>query len=432
MNTNDQPIPAEAPSVTGGASEAPVSEEAKRFGDSIYDAPRFYTRLELQRMAQRFDDSETAELRRELAMANDAADKGEKGRQLGEAYDSVVAENASLRKQLDEQIAQTADACTGRDLARQENVKLHAKIDRLNEAYAQAWSECDTALESAGIVMDEDPHKLVVQGIAELRARLESAEGARVNLHTKLIELLHEHGTGETEECDGENINQMVARIVLQRDALQSTVDALTREIERITKQIDRASRKHLVDSAAYWHNSAMELRARSENWQSVFAMENAYNHVENALAASRDDLAETRRELEEVKAERDNLLFENITIRGHRRELEQSCEYLRGEVNTTRAQLAQAEADTGLMRNLLVQSRDSFVKLGFNVEPIEMVLKHHHSGEVIVQKLDALKAGLREFRDGVLSGRHQLESVLDNDQTNAVLALFDDIFTVL
>lgn len=35
----------------------------------------------------------------------------------------------------------------------------------------------------------------------------------------------------------------------------------------------------------------------------------------------------------------------------------------------------------------------------------------------------------LAEFRDAVLNGRHQLECLLDNDQTNAVLGLFDDVF---
>lgn len=39
----------------------------------------------------------------------------------------------------------------------------------------------------------------------------------------------------------------------------------------------------------------------------------------------------------------------------------------------------------------------------------------------------DRLRSALEEFRDSVLNGRHQLESVLDNDQTNAVLGLFDD-----
>lgn len=39
----------------------------------------------------------------------------------------------------------------------------------------------------------------------------------------------------------------------------------------------------------------------------------------------------------------------------------------------------------------------------------------------------DDLLAACEDFRDSVLHGRHHLESVLDNDQTNAVLGLYDD-----
>lgn len=43
--------------------------------------------------------------------------------------------------------------------------------------------------------------------------------------------------------------------------------------------------RKHLVQSAGHWHKSAhMSYRSKAG---AVFAMENAYNHVENALAAA-------------------------------------------------------------------------------------------------------------------------------------------------
>lgn len=35
------------------------------------------------------------------------------------------------------------------------------------------------------------------------------------------------------------------------------------------------------------------------------------------------------------------------------------------------------------------------------------------------------------KFRDAVLHDRHQLEATLDNDQTNAVLSLFDEVFAV-
>lgn len=44
-----------------------------------------------------------------------------------------------------------------------------------------------------------------------------------------------------------------------------------------------QTERKHLVESAGYWFNGAGLIPARA----AVFSMENAYNHVENALAAA-------------------------------------------------------------------------------------------------------------------------------------------------
>lgn len=266
------------PSDTGGASEAPVSEEAKQAVDAFIRYAQTCSEVgiavsavsaeqrvkELQIITQPFFDSATAELRRELG---------------------------SLRKQLDEQIVQTSDACTGRDLARHENVEIRTELDRLNQAYAQTWSECDTALEAAGIVMDEDPHKLVVQGIAELRARLESAERGhlqtideRDDSEEALAQIYylvigrsaewsnnfgHEHAIQDIDDA------QQTFRKTI--DALQSTVDAQKREIERLTEEL-RASRFDL----------GMAQRAAR------FVKER-----DQALS----DLAEARRELEEAKA---------------------------------------------------------------------------------------------------------------------------------
>lgn len=63
--------------------------------------------------------------------------------------------------------------------------------------------------------------------------RLNTAE-KDIPLRVKLIDLLHKHGKGETDEHDGEKIDEMVERIVAERDPLRAEVERLTAEVERL------------------------------------------------------------------------------------------------------------------------------------------------------------------------------------------------------
>ena len=59
--------------------------------------------------------------------------------------------------------------------------------------------------------------------------------------------------------------------------------------------------RKHLIQSAEYWFNSAkVEGRSKAD---AVMAMEQAYNHVENALAYILEKSPEAKRIFDEVNA---------------------------------------------------------------------------------------------------------------------------------
>ena len=59
--------------------------------------------------------------------------------------------------------------------------------------------------------------------------------------------------------------------------------------------------RKHLIQSAEYWYNSAkVEGTSKAE---AVIAMEQAYNHVENALSYILDKSPEAKRIFDEVNA---------------------------------------------------------------------------------------------------------------------------------
>lgn len=54
------------------------------------------------------------------------------------------------------------------------------------------------------------------EGIVNLQKEISTLKQQRTNIHTKLIELLHKHGTGETEEHDGEKIDEMVERMAAE------------------------------------------------------------------------------------------------------------------------------------------------------------------------------------------------------------------------
>ncbi len=56
-----------------------------------------------------------------------------------------------------------------------------------------------------------------------------------------------------------------------------------------------------------------------------------------------------------------------------------------------------------------------------------------HYAARLTECGPESVIAACRDFRDCVLHGRHQLEApCLDNDQTNAVLSLFDDTIGAL
>jgi len=61
--------------------------------------------------------------------------------------------------------------------------------------------------------------------------------------------------------------------------------------------------RRHLIESAGYWFKASRKSQKEMRFSEAILAMENAYNHVENALAASEAKLAEVTREHERCEA---------------------------------------------------------------------------------------------------------------------------------
>ena len=60
--------------------------------------------------------------------------------------------------------------------------------------------------------------------------------------------------------------------------------------------------REHLVKSAGYWFNKARDHQCEGELAEALMAMENAYNHVENAAAAFKRALEGFTKPSEEAK----------------------------------------------------------------------------------------------------------------------------------
>lgn len=100
-------------------------------------------------------------------------------------------------------------------------------------------------------------------------------------------------------------------------------------------------------------------------------------------------------------------------------------------KTETTIAELRSACAECSLLLTAASWLDSVSPKAKQEIENIDKRLSSH--GEPILAELATLRARvgkLAEFRDCVLNGRNQLEApCLDNDQTNAVLALFDDCF---
>ncbi len=61
------------------------------------------------------------------------------------------------------------------------------------------------------------------------------------------------------------------------------------------------SNRKHLVPSAECWFRTAHGPDKTKAD--AILHMENAYNHVENALAATNDELSQLRHENESMRA---------------------------------------------------------------------------------------------------------------------------------
>lgn len=70
--------------------------------------------------------------------------------------------------------------------------------------------------------------------------------------------------------------------------------------------EIPTPKRTHLIQSAGYWFEGSRKAAREGKSAEAVFHMENAYNHVENALYAARKELTTVRAALEATEKERD------------------------------------------------------------------------------------------------------------------------------
>lgn len=62
------------------------------------------------------------------------------------------------------------------------------------------------------------------------------------------------------------------------------------------------AERKHLVKSAKYWYDCAKNPNTVISKEDAVFAMENAYNHAESALAVILEKFPDAKKEFNRLQ----------------------------------------------------------------------------------------------------------------------------------
>lgn len=135
--------------------------------------------------------------------------------------DAAISELAAVKQERDELLPEN-------DLSNAEKI-------RLAEDTIQKWTERCQLAEHERDELRADVarvRKLASEDSTEERRKCIEAEKARdaarqreINLRSKLIDLLHVHGTGETDEKDGENITQLVERLVAERDEFRSSYE---------------------------------------------------------------------------------------------------------------------------------------------------------------------------------------------------------------
>jgi hypothetical protein len=140
------------------------------------------------------------------------------------------SERDSLRQQLALSESTKAHLVAQRDACCDESVRRDDKwVDGIEEACGQKLNF------HPGLKNNAREHLPTLdQFIADLRAQLSAATAKDRALRVKLINLLHKHGTGETEEHDGEKIDEMVERIVAERDAATARAEEWEKDRERM------------------------------------------------------------------------------------------------------------------------------------------------------------------------------------------------------
>jgi len=217
--------------------------------------------------------------------------------ELQTQHSLVLDENQSLREEVEE--LKTA------------RTRLHVKlIDLLHKHGAEETDEND------GEKIDEMVERIVAENTRltdalrdcekmhdpDCRKRSWLNDGpCTCGLHLKLIDLLHKHGTGETDDHDGERITEMVERIVSERDAARDALrDCEARESAgrivsyetfvllkaMIEEQCEVTEQARKLSGADAWADECAKLSIELSSAQTALATEQART---KALAEQRD-----------------------------------------------------------------------------------------------------------------------------------------------
>lgn len=218
-----------------------ISPSAKQAAEDIESKVvlNYITRESLEELLQTLLSSELAKTNEELRIAlkqveiwHNHYDARTSELAASKASIKELEDRAEVGQKLDELVwahsIEGEDAYDAEDVLERhykERTNLRATIAELREelrsAHAHLWG--------AG------------GSISTLRTQLAAAEEGKLALHVKLIDLLHKHGTGETDDCDGEKIVEMVERIVAEKLAAEKEGDEAKSKLSKLGRLIDFA-----------------------------------------------------------------------------------------------------------------------------------------------------------------------------------------------
>lgn len=134
--------------------------------------------------------------------------------------------------------------------------------------------------------------------IENLKSRLATAEDALAGMRSVIVTCGNTIGFLSLTIANQVRRDNPAARAEANQSACKA-IDAISTALSTPASQDGetKGGRKHLVMTAGYWFEGSRKSQREGKSGEAVMCMENAYNHVENALYAANAHIAEVERE---------------------------------------------------------------------------------------------------------------------------------------